>query len=295
MHITVVEQPRSVLLTTVDAVIADLRLVNVSSDTWSLLETLVTDASDAISRSCQREFARASVTQKTVGYGRNILIVDRTPLMATSEVRYRDAAINGSGYSVYDAEAGFLWRDDGWTQSEVMTPWLTAEIRPSQPGRLDWAVDYIGGYLMPADDLVCSGTLSANALDNSFNHADDDFPLVITGEYIRVTGMPTSANNGRHRVISRTVSKIVVGSTLTTETASGIARLYTRNLPPDLERLCKMTIKDWWFTLTRDMTMTAESIGDWSAQYASAPFLAKDNYGLPPVVVAGLRRWTRVE
>lgn len=301
--IVVIEPARTTVFTTLAHVKSELTLTDVNDARDEVLSRMIEDASSAIVSYCDREFARATVTEKLEGYGRTTLMLNRTPLNEVSQVRYRGNVIapasgyeTSFGWSIHDPDAGFLFRAAVFTSTQPIRTWIESEVIP-EAGRQDWHVDYTGGYLMPGDNLVASGVMSALATDNSFNLPEDDdfyFPIIVAGEVIRTAGFTDAANNGKHRVVSRTPTKLVVASVLADETASGFHRLTCQTLPADLERRCLDTVKNWFLWVKRDMSITSESLGDWSSSYASAPFLAADNFGLPPMVAAGLQRWARV-
>jgi hypothetical protein len=301
--IVVVEKARVTDFTTLAKVKNELALTDVNADRDDVLSRMIEDASAAIVTYCDRAFAREDVTEQLQGYDRTIMMLDRTPLVLVREVRYKGAVVspasgfdNDAGWRMQDPSAGFLFRQDLFTSTQPRQTFIETEIMPMQ-GRQDWHVDYVGGYLMPGENLVASGVMSAAASDNSFNLPEDDdtyFPIIVAGETIRMSGFTESANNGKHVVVSRTPTKLVVESTLVDEPASGIHRLTCSTLPADLERRCIETVKAWFLWVKRDTSITAERLGDWQASYASAPFLAADNYGLPPIVLAGLQKWARV-
>lgn len=291
--ITVVEPARSTRLTTLARVKSSLGISLADTSQDERLEPLIDDASAAIAGYCGRVFARESVTEALVGYGRTSMQLDRTPLVLVSAVRHEGTAVTDWEY--YDKEAGFLFRECRFDDSRATDVWINRSPAP-MPGKHAWQVDYLGGWLLASDNITPSGTLSADAADNSLNlGGDDTFPILASGENISVTGFATSGNNGRMRVVSRTPTKLVVTATLASEVCSGVARIVCANAPNDLERYCLMTVKAWYLNEQRNEAVTSERIGDWQAAYASEPFTAKDNFGLPPVVVAGLTRYIRIE
>lgn len=301
--IVVIEKARTTNFTTLAHVKSELGLTDVNVDRDDVLSRMIEDASAAIVTYCDRAFARERVTEQLQGYDRTIMMLDRTPVMQVDEVRYKGVVVppasgfdSDSGWRMQDPSAGFLFRQDLFTSTQPRQTWIETDIVPQQ-GRQDWHTDYTGGYLMPGDNLVASGVMSAAAADNSFNLPEDDdlyFPIIVAGETIRTSGFTESANNGKHVVVSRTPTKLIVSSVLVDEPASGVHRLTCQTLPADLERRCLDTVKSWFLWIKRDTSITSERLGDWSASYASAPFLAADNYGLPPIVTAGLQRWVRV-
>ena len=72
-------------------------------------------------------------------------------------------------------------------------------------------------------------TISASTTDDSFNDSANSFPFMYPGSTIFVSGMVNAVNNGQHTVVSRTASKIVVTTNLTTEAAPGAATIISRN------------------------------------------------------------------
>jgi hypothetical protein len=64
-------------------------------------------------------------------------------------------------------------------------------------------------------------TISAAAADNSFNFSANNAPAFVVGQWVKVAGFVTPANNGFFKVVSRTVSKVVVstGTNLVVEAA----------------------------------------------------------------------------
>lgn len=64
---------------------------------------------------------------------------------------------------------------------------------------------------------VTSTSIDAATGDDSFNGSG--LPAFVAGQYIKVSGFANAANNGWHRVISATSSKIVVATNLTTESS----------------------------------------------------------------------------
>jgi hypothetical protein len=304
--IVVLEKPRTTALTTLQHVKADLGLTNVNAARDEVLARMIDDVSSAIVTFCDRTFARDSVTEKLQGYGQTELMLNRTPLALVSEVRYRGLEVeeaadtdDSAGWMISDKDAGFLYRGDGFDPTQPTRTFITTEYAPG-PGARAWEVDYVGGYLMPGDNLTASGVMSISVGDDGsygFNLPDDEdlfFPLLVPGDVVRTAGFNNTSNNRRHTVVSRTRTRLVVSSILTVEPASGVATMQCQTLPGDLERRALDTVKQWYHSIARDATVTSESIDDWSASYASAPFLAADNFGLPPLVAAGLQRWARV-
>lgn len=77
-----------------------------------------------------------------------------------------------------------------------------------------------GTWTNPAT-VVAKTTVSASAVDNSFNDSASGFPALSPGDLILVTGFANAVNNKVFSVVSRTTGKIIVSanSVLVTEAA----------------------------------------------------------------------------
>lgn len=68
---------------------------------------------------------------------------------------------------------------------------------------------------------VTATTISAAAADNSFNDSGSGFGSLVVGQWVRVSGFATAANNGCFKILTKTTSKITVsGGTLANEAAT---------------------------------------------------------------------------
>jgi hypothetical protein len=302
LNVTVSERARSTGFVTLSKVKATMGFATTTDAARDArLDELIADASDAIVAFCGRTFAREEVTEHLESAGRTVLSLDRTPVAVVSEVRFVDDIIVSDDYSLNDAAAGMLYKEDRWASTKPTEQWITSE-RANEPGNQDWHVDYIGGYLMPADDFTASGVCIASGTDFILPALgdDDSFPILVSGERIKFAGFSNAANNGIFTVQARTRARVTVSTALTYEAPSGVIVITSRLngnqvLPRDIERYALMTVQAWFKKERRDSDITSESIGDWSAAYASEPFSAKDNFGLPPTVAEGLRtRYARV-
>lgn len=293
--ITVFEPPRSRNLTTVARVKSSMRLTSSAQD--ERIAELIAEASDAIVAYCGREFARASVSEGLEGSGRTVLMLSRTPIVSVSGARLDDVVIPVASYRVSDPEAGFLFRTVGWEQRNAQTPGVEYNDA-NMPGEPIWAVDYLGGYLTPDDNVTYSGSLSAQASDQSFNLSSDAFPLVAPGDFVVVTGFAEAVNNGRHRVVSRSLTKVIVTSALVDATASGVHGFACNTLPTDITRYATQEVVNRYKSEDRDDSLTAERIGDWQGTYRDVAKIpgASDigSLGLSPKVSEGLRPWVRI-
>ncbi len=94
--------------------------------------------------------------------------------------------------------------------------------------------DFLAGSLF--NDWVVidlSGTdISVDAIDNSFNSSATDLSSVKAGQFIKVGGFTNTENNGYHKVLSVTASKVTTSSTLVDEVAGDTITIkgdYLRN------------------------------------------------------------------
>ena len=155
-----------------------------------------------------------------------------------------------------------------------------------------YTVTYTAGYLLPDDDMS-SQTISASAVDNSFNDSARGFPLLVAGDTIETSGFTNAGNNGVFTVVSRTASKVIVSATLTTEAAAASNKSFiVRTLPRDLERAAIDTVKAWYLSRKRDTTILTKKIGDLQITYQGNNF--KPGPRLPEAIQELLKPWKRV-
>lgn len=93
---------------------------------------------------------------------------------------------------------------------------------------------------------ISATTISAAAADNSFNDSGSGFGSIVVGQWVRVAGFATAANNGYFRVLTKTTGKITVaGGTLVNESASPTVTIKGA--------LLKNGTTDKSFTIQRDL------------------------------------------
>lgn len=267
MSLTFTDPPRSTALTTLARMRRELRMRDSDTSKDRIIMDLVDEVSADVITFLRQPLIRAAVTEKQFGYGRTVQMLTLTPLLDVSEVRYRDVALNPSGYSIYNQDAGFLYRQDRWDDTQPVDQWI--EANPvNMPGEPAWAFDYIGGYLLPGDDVISDRTSSVVASSGLFVLSGNDrFPLLVSGEYIRVTGFAVSANCGRFKVLRRTPTSLQVEATLEDATASGVVVYACRTLPFEIEAAAVNEIKLRYYRANRDPSLASEKIGDWAATY----------------------------
>lgn len=106
-----------------------------------LLRRLINSVSDAIEQECNRTFGAGSVTEAVTGTGRALLAVKKTPVTEITSVTVDDTLVAAADYSIYDANAGHLYKEGGWSA-------------PSDGVKKNISVVYTGGYVLPKDDAT---------------------------------------------------------------------------------------------------------------------------------------------
>jgi hypothetical protein len=295
MRVTTVEAARSTALTTLSRIKGELGIASSDTSQDTRLEDLIEEVSAAVVTYCGRAFARESLTEYQVGYGRTVQSMSLTPIVSLLAVRLDGDAIDLADLTVADPGAGFIQVAGGFRNTGARVQGIeVSEV--NQPGVQSYAFDYIGGYVLPGDDITASGICVASGLDSSFNLTGDTFPILVSGEFIRVAGFAAAGNNGRFRVLSREEQKLIVGSTLVDEAPSGIVTIRARNFPRDVEAWVIAEIRDRYLMSSRTgaSDVSSERIGDWAATYkTTAAGDSAEWSGLSERTARGLRGWVR--
>lgn len=151
MGIVVVEPAISTLLTTRERAKAELGITATDDD--DLIDDMIARASSAIARETRRTFGVETVLETMDGTGSRLLGLSRTPIVEVTEVLEDAAAV--TDYTIEDAEAGALYRQDGWGRSGGLRMWGTEAFSSGYilPGYQDrrYGVTYRAGYLLPSD------------------------------------------------------------------------------------------------------------------------------------------------
>lgn len=145
MSITIQTPAVKIELTTLQIVKAELG--ETESLNNGLIIGFIQQASSLIESHTNRTFRRETITEKIGSYGSQILILERTPIVSISEIKFNGTTIGSTTYVIEDAEAGFLYREIGWTNTRIWTSHITAI--PTRHTRHDWEIDYTAGYILP--------------------------------------------------------------------------------------------------------------------------------------------------
>lgn len=154
MAVQVVSQAPSSLLTRLETVKAELGITTTTDD--DVLIDMIARASSAISRECRRVFGLETVTETLDGSGTRLLPLSRIPIFEVTEVTEDGTVLDASEYSVEDADAGALYRLNGWGRSSGLRMWGTEAFSSGYilPGYRDlrYSVTYRAGYVLPNED-----------------------------------------------------------------------------------------------------------------------------------------------
>lgn len=305
MDLEILESARTTALTTLARARREVGVAEDDDSHDEQLTGLIEEVSADVVAFLQRPaLLRQAVTERTPGYGRTVLTLSLTPVPAAGvmAVRQRGEVVDASAYRVSNGDAGFLYREDCWPDTRITRQGIEANA-VVMPGNPDFAVDYVGGYLGPQDDLLVEG-VTVDATLHTFQLASDTFPLLVSGEYVTVRGAGLNVSNvGRHRVLARTASTLTVASTLASQSIpSGLVSFECRTLPRDIERLACLELRKRYLSeeSRRDPTVVSEKLGDWSADYSGRHLLLGGGIptstgGLDPEVADGLQKYVRVE
>jgi hypothetical protein len=131
MSVTVLTPASTYRLTTLAAVMAEITL----ADNITFAESLIDQASAAVARECGTIFAQQAYHEvQGETYRSRHLFLRYGPIVSVSSVSHGVDVI--TDYRIHSTEAAMLYRRDGW--------WLWPG------GDEEWAIDYVGGFILPA-------------------------------------------------------------------------------------------------------------------------------------------------
>ncbi len=172
MALTITTEASTVKLTSLEFIKSELAIDDQDSDLQ--LRRFIDQASSFIPSYTNRVFCKETVIETLGANGDAILILERTPIVSISAISFDGTTISSTTFSIEDADAGFLFRDVGWQDTQIWRSDIT--LRPTHRFRKKWSVSYTAGYVchgstqgdqnLPADieraatDLVKSWYLS---------------------------------------------------------------------------------------------------------------------------------------
>lgn len=273
MSLIFVAPPRSTALTTLARVKAALGVVGTQID--QSLQADIDDASSLIAEECGRQFGEAVVREGFAGDDTTALVLKHRPVSAIEEVTVTADLVEAEILDdcvLQDGPAGILFREDGFWRRPAMVDGITRDPGPMRSKEM-FSIRYRGGWRLRSDDVPASGLTVAGAARTITLTARDDrapWPLLASGERIRLRGFAEDDNAGYKTVISRTDLVIRVAEPLADETAGAGSLIETMTAPAALERLCLEAVRTWYLERKRSLNVTSERIGDWAATYNAA-------------------------
>ena len=142
-------------LTTLAQAKTELGVVVSSHD--AVIERLIDTVSSAAAEYCERTLHyETGIAEKVAGYGGQLLYVSRTPIVSITSIELLPSSLSVAGtgttyaassYTVRNANAGIIFRQDGWQWTANYAERLTSA--PLRPGTEDvrFLVTYAGGYV----------------------------------------------------------------------------------------------------------------------------------------------------
>lgn len=108
-------------------------------------------ATEEIESYLGRKLAQAAVTEAVSGTDRQRIYLSRTPVKQIDEIREDTAVVVSTDYSLESAEEGRIYRDSGFPHRQPGTTNIVT-TRINDRGEEVWAIDYVGGYVLPSQD-----------------------------------------------------------------------------------------------------------------------------------------------
>lgn len=143
MSLTYRTKPTKTSLTTVARVL-DFTGLTVS-------DAYLSSASRLIEGYLGRPLAQASASETFSGSDRVRIYLGLSPVKEVEEIRLNGVAIPASDFSLEDAAAGTLYRRVGFPSERPSAVWV-GRTPIDEWGKEIWAVDYVGGYVLPSQE-----------------------------------------------------------------------------------------------------------------------------------------------
>ncbi len=152
MSITVVTPASDQWLTSMIAVQSELNTSGGDDDVR--FTQLINEASDFISRYCGKTFGEERIKEKIGAHGLPEILLDRTPITTVHTITFNGSLVAADEYEISNREAGILWREAGWTTTEMDWGGIAAAKSPYLNPL--WLFEYTGGYKLPSwgDDPI---------------------------------------------------------------------------------------------------------------------------------------------
>ena len=143
-------------LTTLAVVKTELEITSTDDDAF--IDTLIDQASDLCVMHTGRTFHRQTVTETLPGSGTPLLVLNRLPIVSITSATNNGSTVSSTAYSVDDADAGILFKNDGWKRATLSL--FHVERHPTAEGKRDWSIQYAAGYVTPEEAASTGSTLA---------------------------------------------------------------------------------------------------------------------------------------
>lgn len=139
----------AVAFTTVATMRDELGLADSSQDVR--LERYILQASAAIEGYCDRKLRKTATTERLQATGTRRLVLARRPLVSIASIVMDDETLDTDGYEIQDADAGIVYREDGWPRVDAVVVGSIARDPIAGTAKVDIVATYTGGYVLPND------------------------------------------------------------------------------------------------------------------------------------------------
>lgn len=221
-----------------------------------LLDRLIRQATSSIETFLGRPLYRAQYTEQMRGNDEQFIQLSRYPVASLDDVAIDSVSQGTTDYKVADRGIGLLYRQSRFT-------------RVDDP--LYWSFTYTAGYFL-ADDDYSAATISASATDDSFNDTASGFhPYLRADDLIATNGFANAANKTPPNMVvsSATTAKIIVGSTLTNESAGSTFGIQVENVPGELVDACHILVRNAYQSRDREAGLSKVTVGPLKFEYGS--------------------------
>ncbi len=272
----------------------------------AILARLISAASSMIEDFTDRVFARELVTEKVGadkgelggGAGSPRMMLTRIPILMVDAVRFDGDPVDLETIEVEDAEAGFLFRREGFSETLIERQ-LIERVRS---GRLEplWEFDYSAGYIPPTFAGISKTFLSTD-VDITANTVTATNSTFLNGDTVRFSTdgtLPTVLVENRDHFIREAagavfkIANISGGAALDfTDGGTGTHNVTRRvTLPSSLEQDVIETVVSMFQRKGQDPRIESERLGDHQVKFATFGSGRVDT-GIPETVAARLQRW----
>jgi hypothetical protein len=115
-----------------------------------VLEEIIEEVSSQFDAYLRRYLAKQTYVETLQGSARQTIVLSQAPVVSISSVTYGGDAVDSSEYSIVDAYAGMLWRDNYWTRTAQVFSRFSSDLLPGTE-QYDWVITYVAGYVLPPD------------------------------------------------------------------------------------------------------------------------------------------------